>query len=225
MLWKAIESVVAQTLADWELIIVDDGSTDCTERLVEEFRDERIRLVRQKNRGPSAARNRGLEAATAPLIGYLDSDNTWRPHFLATMQERIDADARSDDVLWYCGAHVRFWERSSDGTWSLAREFREPSRQYELDDVWALHGADTNCMVHRRGLADEIDGWDEKCQWLEDWDFFLRSSLAYPNGIRWIPEILVDYRQVHGTGADGICAEAREDGAAERTARQYLLDK
>ena len=68
-------------------------------------------------------------------------------------------------------------------------------------------------------------GWDEDCRWLEDWDFFLRVCLAFPGRVRWVPEILMEYRQVHGDGADGICAEAREAGTAEFEARQYLLEK
>lgn len=70
-----------------------------------------------------------------------------------------------------------------------------------------------------------MGGWDEDCRWLEDWDFFLRVALHNPDQTRWVPKILVDYRQVHGEGADGICAEAREDGAAEIAGRRYLLDK
>ena len=73
--------------------------------------------------------------------------------------------------------------------------------------------------------SSEINGWDEDCKWLEDWDFFLRTNLAFPDKIKWIPEILFEYRQVHGEGADGICAEAREKPSVEQAGRQYLAKK
>ena len=79
VLWRAIPSVQAQTFADWELIVVDDGSADCTARLVEEFRDPRIRYLQVEHGGPSRARNLGVAASACDLIAYIDSDNTWRP--------------------------------------------------------------------------------------------------------------------------------------------------
>ncbi len=80
-------------------------------------------------------------------------------------------------------------------------------------------------MVHRRSILETVGGWDEECRWGEDWDFFLHVFLRYPDGVKWIPHILVEYRQVFGTGADGICAEARENKDAEVRGRQYLLKK
>lgn len=224
VLWKAIQSVVDQSYRDWELLVVDDGSEDCTKRLVEEFHDTRIRYISQPNRGPSAARNHGLAHTNAPFVAYLDSDNTWHPNFLERMDRSVNSGPDSD-LLWYCGSDVTFWERSPCGDWQLARQWKEPRRQYDLDDVWHLNGADTNCILHRRSLTDTIGGWDADCRWLEDWDFFLRAFLSYPNRVRWVPAVLVNYRQVHGPGADGICAEARESETEELGGRHYLLEK
>jgi glycosyltransferase involved in cell wall biosynthesis len=222
ILWRAIESVRAQTVDDWELIVVDDGSTDCTDRMLEEFRDDRIRSVKTSGVGPSAARNRGLVEASGDFVAYLDSDNTWHETYLETM---LAAAQKDEADFWYCGAEFTMWERSASGEWALIERRSEPRRQYSLEDAWNLKAPDTNCMFHRAGVADAIGGWDEDCRWLEDWDFFLRVSRAFPDGIEWVPEILVNYRQVHGDGADGICAEAREDGDTEMAARGYLLKK
>jgi hypothetical protein len=79
--------------------------------------------------------------------------------------------------------------------------------------------------MHRRSIIDEVGGWDEQCRWIEDWDLFLRVFLAYPGRVKWVPDILVEYRQVFGTGADGLCAEARENRNEEIRCRQYLLHK
>lgn len=79
-----LQSVFNQTFQDFEIIIVDDGSTDGSVAEVEKFSDSRIRLIHQKNAGVSAARNRGIEEAKSDLIAFLDADDEWKPEYLAT---------------------------------------------------------------------------------------------------------------------------------------------
>lgn len=79
----SIFSVQRQSITDWELIVVDDGSNDRGPEQVAELDDKRIRLVRQKNAGVAVARNRGIELARTELIAFLDADDIWKPGFLA----------------------------------------------------------------------------------------------------------------------------------------------
>ena len=85
LLPKAIESVLSQTFVDWELIIVDDGSTDNTKELIEAYSNERIRYIYQINQERSAARNKGIENATGEYICFLDSDDYFLPEKLETI--------------------------------------------------------------------------------------------------------------------------------------------
>lgn len=79
-----LRSVLNQTFQDFEVVIVDDGSTDGSVAEVEKFCDSRIRLIHQKNAGVAAARNRGIEEAKGDLIAFLDADDEWKPEYLAT---------------------------------------------------------------------------------------------------------------------------------------------
>ena len=83
---RAIESVLAQVFGDFELIVVDDGSTDGSAAVAKSFGDPRIRIIELgKNRGGNVARNEGIRAAHAPLIAFLDSDDRYIPTKLATV--------------------------------------------------------------------------------------------------------------------------------------------
>lgn len=83
---RAINSVLSQTIQDFEIIVIDDGSTDDGAAIVRNFSDERIHLIQQKNEGISSARNLGIQTAKAELIAFLDADDEWCPCFL----EKID---------------------------------------------------------------------------------------------------------------------------------------
>lgn len=88
---KAVESVVGQTYTDWEMIIVDNGSTDGSSEIVSTIHGPRIRMVRlDENIGPGAARNKGVELTSAPYITFLDADDWWEPTFLEEMKGLIE---------------------------------------------------------------------------------------------------------------------------------------
>ncbi len=100
-----VASVAAQTVTNWELVVVDDGSTDGGPALVRALGDARIRVVGQANAGVSAARNRGIELASAELIAFLDADDLWLPEFLAIV---LALQVDFPEALWFAtGYEIR----------------------------------------------------------------------------------------------------------------------
>src|SRR5688572_23641621 len=112
---RCYESVKAQTVSDWELIAVDDCSSDDSVKVLERFDDPRIRILRhQVNRGAGAARNTGMEAATGEFVAFLDSDDAWLPDKTA---RQISALNESGAGLALCA----FEEIDSGGTSEIHR--------------------------------------------------------------------------------------------------------
>ena len=84
---RAIQSIINQTITSWELIIVDDGSTDTSIKHVSKYTDQRIHLYKQKNQGPAVARNTGITHSKGQLVAFLDADDVWEDNFLETILE------------------------------------------------------------------------------------------------------------------------------------------
>jgi hypothetical protein len=113
---RCLASILDQTYRNLEVIVVDDGSDDAGPDIVRHFQDDRIRLIRQENRGPGSARNRGLAEAAGVYTAFLDADDEWHPHYLERQVAVLDAgqaDATSAGYLEYPGGLSReaLWRR------------------------------------------------------------------------------------------------------------------
>jgi glycosyltransferase involved in cell wall biosynthesis len=97
---RCLRSICAQTQGDFEVIVVNDGSTDGGEEAVRGFPDPRVRLVDQPNAGPGAARNRGVAEARAEIVAMLDADDEWQPHYLARSVELLEMAPDKASVTW-----------------------------------------------------------------------------------------------------------------------------
>lgn len=104
---EAIESIRRQSFPALEIVVVDDGSTDGSAAIVERMIGEDIRLIRQKNSGVSAARNRGIDEARGSFVAFLDADDRYHPHFLESVASLID---RYPDAGMYCTGYLRVWD-------------------------------------------------------------------------------------------------------------------
>jgi glycosyltransferase involved in cell wall biosynthesis len=165
----AIRSVQAQEFPHWELIVVDDGSTDDTNDIVAAFApDARIRYLKQSHGGQCAARNHALRHANGALIAYLDSDNLWYPGFLAAAVRVFSAQPTVDCLY---GAMIT--ESHLPGE----RILFEP---FDRNRLLARNYIGMSTFIHRRRLIDQFGGFDEELVALEDWDLILRYTAHAP---------------------------------------------
>ena len=113
---RALDSIVAQTFVDFEVIVVDDGSTDNSGELARAYPDERIRVIVQSNRGPGAARNRGIAEAKGHYVAFLDADDEWMPEYLEISVRRLDELGPS--VASLTSGYIEYPRRiSSEAMW------------------------------------------------------------------------------------------------------------
>jgi glycosyltransferase involved in cell wall biosynthesis len=183
---EAVESVLLQTFSDFELIVVDDGSTDETREIVAGYSDPRVRYIYQENRGPAAARNAGIRASRGEYVVFLDADDTWLPRKLACQIPLLRA--HPDLGLVYCSAY----KFEDDAVFSEMRARHRGDVVYPLlivDNIVA--GSASSAMV-RRECFDRVGLFDEDLTAFEDWDMWLRIALQYE--FDYVPEHLVMIR-------------------------------
>lgn len=197
VLWRAIQSIIAQTYPFWELIIVDDGSTDDTAKLVSQFTDPRITYIRlKKNVGPAAARNAGLKKVKNDYIAYLDSDNEWYRDYLEVMANTFRR--YPDKVLAFAKKNYRLTIEGlkKGGATSLRDEWTNHRKYFDNKRLWQRKIIiDVNTLAHKKSILKKVGKWDEQLDFWEDFEFTLRVSKNFSDGIIYINRTLVDYEQ------------------------------
>lgn len=168
----SVISVQGQTLDDWELIIVDDGSPDDTADVAKQLaaNDSRVRLVRQSNAGPSAARNTGLRSARAKVIAFLDADDLWAEQRLSGMLQAF-AEQPKAGVLF---SRTRFVDEETLALGTLTSHVR----QLSAADLMAENAVcSSSNIVCRRQVLDQIGPFRPGLNFAEDQDWLLRVAL------------------------------------------------
>jgi glycosyltransferase involved in cell wall biosynthesis len=232
---RAIDSVLSQGYAPLECIVVDDGSTDETARILDRYRD-RVHVVRQEHRGVSAARNAGLRVARGKYVALLDADDAWKPGKLARQVPVLEADDGAGAVG--CGVELL---RPDLPPLDLPPRVAAPELPWRLRGVavreaW-VEGSSSGAVIPARVLAD-VGPYDEGLEAAEDWDMWMRIAARYR--ILNVPEVLVSIWR-HGTGTfrdpDKMERAQRKvyeaaiarwpdalDGATRRRMRAMILD-
>jgi len=168
----AIDSVLAQTFLDFELIVVDDGSTDDTPKLLSSY-NNKVRVITQTNQGPSAARNRGIEAAKSPWIAFLDSDDVWKPDKLKK-QVRFITDNPDTKIC------------QTEEVWIRNGKRVNPRKKHEMHSGWIYEQCLPRCIVSpssvmiHKDVFEKVGLFDETMLACEDYDLWLRVTPHYP---------------------------------------------
>ena len=169
---EAIDSVLAQTYENFEIIVVDDGSTDGTGEALRERYGDRIQHVWQENAGESVARNRGAEMARGEYIGLLDSDDLWLPEKLA--EQIVLLDGNPDLVLVF--SQARLIDQAGNLVDAPPTNHDLQSADLEPDRMYVANSIHTggSSVVMRRDVFCRSGGFDPTIRFGEDWDLWLR---------------------------------------------------
>ena len=189
---RSVGSVLAQTCPDWELVLVDDGSTDGSAPLIDQLalQHGRIRPVHQPNGGVVAARNAGIALCRGDFIGFLDADDRWHTEFLSTMLAALDG--QPDAGIAYCG-----WQNVGLGPGRddpyLPPDYEAVGKLAALlkSCPWPIHGA-----LVRRTLFERHGGFDSGFNTSEDFDLWLRMGLS--TRLLLVPKVMAYYQHHAG---------------------------
>lgn len=185
---QTLQSVLSQTYSDFEVIIVNDGSTDGSEAAVQQFEDSRIQYYLRENKGVSAARNFGITMAKADHIAFIDADDYWYPDFLQTMHRNILRFPQHR--VFSCAIEIETAKNVIPAEYSIEREhpvmvvdfFKSSIREAV---IW------TSAAVFHKSVFDSTGVFDAQLRSGEDIDLWIRVGLQYPIVFDW--KILARY--------------------------------
>lgn len=193
---RALASISNQTFADFEIIVVDDGSTDGGAEIAARHRDSRMRLVSQQNSGPGAARNRGIVQSRGPLLAFLDADDEWLPDYLEASVSAMDNGGAQHHAAHTCtyfdepsGADSSAMWRSRGFAPGVHEVYANTRPETLLHRVAFMSPCTT---VARAEVVRRLGGFYEKnCRYAEDAYLWLRVLLNYPVSFSLDPRVRV----------------------------------
>ncbi len=169
---RSIDSVLSQTYTHFELIVVDDGSTDDTSEILASY-GHAVKPIPMKNAGVSAARNRGIRESSGSLIAFLDSDDYWMPQKLSVQVE-------------FLGNHPDVLICQTEEIWIKNNRRMNPKKRHQKPSGWMFSQSLHLCLISpsavmlRKTLLDDVGMFDESLPACEDYDLWLRVTCRYP---------------------------------------------
>jgi hypothetical protein len=181
---RCLDSILGQSFPDFEVIVVNDGSTDGSETMVERRRHTRVRLVSQENAGPGAARNHGVRLAQSPLVAFLDGDDAWSEDYLKESVQWMDR-AGPDVASLTWGMKINPRSESTERRWKElgipAGVFRATPATPAKIIIAMLANMLPSSTVMRKSIFDELGGYYARyrCVYSEDAYLYLKLLLKY----------------------------------------------
>jgi len=184
---EALDSVLSQSFQDFELIVVDDGSTDETATMLDNYRS-RIIYLKQENSGPSAARNAGIKRAGGTYLAFLDADDLWLKHKLRTQMDIVNANPEiricyTDEIWIRNGVRVN------------QKKLHQKYSGWIFQKCLPLCIISPSSVLIHRHVFEQVGLFDETLPVCEDYDLWLRASAVYP--ITFIAQPLIMKRGGH----------------------------
>ncbi len=189
---EAVDSALAQTFRDIEVIVVDDGSTDGSADALHDVDDRRLRVIREEHAGSAAARNAGLRLASGDLVAFLDADDRWAAQNLERQSAYLENQPEVDMTFGHSlvideeGTSLGFRSSSYAGPISLAQLLR-------TNEI-----GNGSCLLLRREALDRAGWFDPKLTACVDIDVWMRMASLRPWNVVAIPEVLTFYRRRKG---------------------------
>ena len=198
---KTIESVLKQTFADFELIVINDGSEDRTLDIISQFNDPRVKVFSYPHAGGNISRNRGLEAAVGTLVSFLDADDIWTPDKLARQLQALQENE---------SAKVAYsWTDYIDENGEFLRSGMHITANgdiYKQLFVANFLENGSNPLIYREALIT-LGGFDESLNASQDWDMWLR--LAHKYNFIAVPSVQILYRISPGTVSSNLARQEK----------------
>lgn len=200
-----IQSVLEQTYKYWELLVIDDGSTDNTAALVNEYcqLDSRIRLISKENGGVSSARNLGVELSNAELIAFLDSDDLWLPDKLSVHVDYMDTHPE----VGVSFARVELIDSEGKSTGKLTANIFKDLQSHVF--FYTNPTVTTSNVVIRKSIFQSLGGFDKAIKYSEDIDLLFRIAVQSDLKIEGIDKVLIQYR-LHSSGLSSDIMKMKE---------------
>jgi len=173
LLKRAIQSVLNQTFSKYSLTIIDDGSTDQTDKILKEFKGNKIHYFRQEHKGVSAARNLGIKEARGEFIAFLDSDDAWHPKKLEVQLE-------------FFRKHPEAMIAQTEEEWIRDGRPLKPQKKHKQHsgniyrECLPLCIVSPSAVMMRREIFETVGPFDERLPACEDYDMWLRIAARYP---------------------------------------------
>ncbi|WEG13300.1 glycosyltransferase family 2 protein [Pullulanibacillus sp. KACC 23026] len=183
---RAVDSILEQTYQDFELIIIDDASSDQTGELIKAYKTDKIYYIRlEKNVGAAAARNVGIKAARYEWLSFHDSDDTWHPEKLEKQVALIDPKDEHPPII-YCS----FFREKSGKREYIPEPSPFPKEGDILKSLLIRNFISTQTVLLRKDYLTDVGLFDEEMPRFQDWELWIRLAQKY--SFRWLDEPLVN---------------------------------
>jgi glycosyltransferase involved in cell wall biosynthesis len=199
---ETVQSVLQQTFSEFELIVINDGSTDGTLEVLATVGDPRLAVFSYENGGLATARNRGVERSSGEFITFIDADDLWTPEKIESQVAALQQSMRSESGKKAGVAYS--WTRSMDAGGEL---FYDGNADTFAGDVYAqllrcnFISSGSNIMLTRQAIA-ATGVFDDGLRYCEDWEYYLRLAREWPFVV--VPQYQVLYRQTRGSLSSNV---------------------